>query len=76
MRGSDVEIEIDRSRCVFCGEPNECALARDGSKADRPCWCVAESFPKALLTRADEADGGECCICRRCLEKDRRETNA
>ncbi|HEB90107.1 MAG TPA: hypothetical protein ENI85_11090 [Deltaproteobacteria bacterium] len=77
MKTSTVELEVDRSRCVLCGGPNECALARSSggsagaSKA--PCWCVSERFPAALLDRAAARDGGASCICRRCLERGRTE---
>jgi hypothetical protein len=73
MSRSRIEIKIDRSRCVLCGELNDCALARDGADADEPCWCVDESFPVSLRARATDQDGGDSCICRACLAKDRRE---
>jgi hypothetical protein len=71
MSDSLTTIKLDRSRCALCGEPNDCALARDGAKSDEPCWCVAESFPAELLEAATAEDGGESCVCRRCLEKGR-----
>ena len=71
----DLEIEVDRSRCVICGGPNDCALARRAGNreadAGEPCWCVAETFPADLLDRANARDGGESCVCRRCLERSR-----
>jgi len=73
MSDSQIRIEIDRSRCVLCGGPNDCALAREGEETDGPCWCVDESFPATLLTRATDQDGGDRCICRLCLEKDRED---
>ncbi len=80
MKTSTVELTIDRSRCVLCGGPNECALARSPSGPDiaseAPCWCVSETFPASLLERADAKDGGARCICRDCLERSRREPDA
>ena len=79
MKTSIVELEIDRSRCVLCGGPNECALARSSGESvgasKAPCWCVSESFPAALLERAAARDGGASCICRRCLERSQREAD-
>jgi hypothetical protein len=72
---SEARISLDRSRCVLCGEPNECALARDQADAGEPCWCVGQSFPRTLRVRATEQDGGESCICRRCLEKADRDSS-
>ena len=76
-------ITVDRSRCVLCGRPNECVLARreaqerDGSDSPQSstesCWCVAEVFPESLTLRASDRDGGESCICRACLEQAREE---
>jgi len=70
MSDARIEIRIDRSRCVLCGRPNDCALARDGTPADGPCWCVDESFPPPLLDRAQAKDGGASCICRDCLARE------
>jgi hypothetical protein len=76
MSDSLVEIKIDRSRCVLCGEPNECALAEDDeTDTAEPCWCVSESFPVTLCESATDLDGGSSCICRRCLEKNRQESS-
>ena len=76
MNRSEVEITVDRSRCALCGEPNECALAKEaGAKASPRCWCVGQSFPESLLARATGRDGGDCCICRRCLERARSESS-
>jgi hypothetical protein len=64
-------VDIDRSRCVLCGGPNDCALERpgeDGDEAAQPCWCVGRVFPTVLVDRATRRDGGASCICRRCLE--------
>lgn len=72
MSDIPVEITIDRSLCVICGEPNECALAGDDAGTGEPCWCVDESFPVTLCVRATDQDGGDSCICRSCLEKSRR----
>jgi hypothetical protein len=71
MSHSRVEIRIDRSRCVLCGEANDCAMARgdDGQTNEAPCWCVGEAFPGRLLERARDTDDGASCICRRCLER-------
>jgi len=68
-----VPLEIDRSRCVLCGGPNDCALAKRGAddgaeNADEPCWCVDRRFPADLLERASARDEGASCICRSCLE--------
>lgn len=76
MNRSEVGITIDRSRCALCGKPNECALAKEaGAKASLRCWCVGQSFPESLLARATERDGGDSCICRRCLERARSESS-
>jgi hypothetical protein len=72
MSDSTIRVSVDRSRCVICGGPNECALAGadgKGDKSDARCWCVEESFPMPLLDTANAKDGGASCICRRCLEK-------
>ena len=68
MSDSRIEISVDRSRCVICGEPNDCALAREGDASKEPCWCVGKAFPADLRERATTRDGGESCICRRCLD--------
>ena len=59
----------DRGSCVLCGEPNECALARGGGTSEDPCWCFEASFPVELLAAATTKDGGQSCVCRRCLER-------
>ena len=66
---SAIGITVDRSRCILCGEPNECALASGDAKSDETCWCVGESFPAILLATAASRDDGESCICRACLER-------
>ncbi len=61
----------DPARCPLCGASNACAVARAGAAAAEtaePCWCVGRRFPAALVALARERDGGEACICRRCLE--------
>ncbi|HIF94577.1 MAG TPA: hypothetical protein EYQ60_15870 [Myxococcales bacterium] len=73
MSDSTIRFSVDRSRCVICGGPNDCALAgadANGDKRDAPCWCVEETFPTSLLDVANARDGGASCICRHCLEKD------
>ena len=79
MSESTSQIKVDRSRCVLCGGPNDCALAkvdvqsksRGGADArsEAPCWCVGESFPLRLLEAANAKDAGASCVCRACLEK-------
>ena len=62
---------VDRSRCVLCGGPNDCALAQAGADEDEaaePCWCVGREFPTVLVDRATRRDGGASCICRSCLD--------
>ena len=49
-------VEADRTRCVLCGEPNECLLARGDVQPGERCWCVAETFPAALTERATATD--------------------
>jgi hypothetical protein len=82
MSGVEIRITRDRSRCVLCGGPNECVMARpsgdapaargasppDESTASEPCWCVDRVFPGGLTQAAIESDGGASCICRSCLE--------
>jgi hypothetical protein len=64
-----IEVRVEASRCVLCGGPNDCALARPGAaSSDAPCWCVDRVFPARLSERASERDGGASCICRRCLD--------
>jgi len=70
MSGDTIQLEIDRSRCVLCGAPNECVMARRSAGEDvaDPCWCVERSFPEAITKLASERDGGASCICASCLE--------
>lgn len=71
MSGGTTQLELDRSRCALCGEPNECLLARpEGDRGER-CWCVDERFPAELTERPTQTDGGTRCICRRCLASHR-----
>jgi hypothetical protein len=77
MKGTEIALSIDRSRCVLCGGPNECAMALEdvsereaGNVAkEEPCWCVGQVFPKALTEGATARDGGASCICRSCLDE-------
>ncbi len=53
---------VDRSRCVLCGGPNDCAMAAPpgSSSADataEACWCVARRFPERLVRAATDRDG-------------------
>jgi len=66
--GETIRLTIDPSRCVLCGEPNECALARPGADGTERCWCVDRIFPAELTERATATDAGGSCICPRCLE--------
>jgi hypothetical protein len=70
VSGRIVALDLDRSRCSLCGEPNACVLERRarGETVDDPCWCVGRIFPAALTERARERDGGASCICEVCLE--------
>lgn len=65
-----VDLEVDRSRCVFCGGPNACVMERRarGERVDEPCWCVSRVFPDSIMERATERDGGASCICEACLD--------
>ena len=65
-----VDLEVDRSRCVFCGGPNACVMERRarGEIVDDPCWCVARVFPLEVTERASAVDGGASCICEACLD--------
>jgi hypothetical protein len=76
MSDARVEIRIDRSRCVLCGQPNDCALAREGQPGDGPCWCVDETFPTSLRERARAKDDGASCICRACLARETSDQDA
>ena len=77
MKRSEISLSIDRSRCVLCGGPNECALARDAVsdgesrevETAEPCWCVGQVFPETLTEGATARDGGASCICRSCLDE-------
>ncbi len=64
-----VKIEADRSRCVLCGEPNDCGMEKRtrGETTEDPCWCVDQKFPVAMTRIASERDGGASCICAACL---------
>ncbi len=73
MSDSRIKISVDRSICVICGEANDCALAREGEASKQSCWCVGKAFPAALRERATARDGGESCICRRCLDSSQLE---
>ena len=81
MRGAVVQIQIDQSRCVLCGGPNDCVMARARadraeaetgeaeSQANERCWCVDAVFPESLRTEATARDKGASCICRTCLDR-------
>lgn len=66
----DVDLNLDRSRCVLCGGPNACVMERRarGETVEEPCWCVARVFPASVKAKADERDGGASCLCERCLD--------
>lgn len=70
MTEQQVELKVDRSRCVLCGGRNDCVMERQarGESIDDPCWCVDRTFPEALTKDASERDGGASCICLACLE--------
>lgn len=80
MSGAEARLVVDRSRCVLCGGPNDCALARreaavasDARSRNAPeqtCWCVGRVFPESLTRRATQRDGGARCVCLACLEKE------
>ena len=69
-----VDLEVDRSRCSICGEPNACVIERraKGETVDDPCWCVSRIFPAELTTRARAKDEGASCICEACLDAESR----
>ena len=70
MPGQIIDLDVDRSRCVLCGEPNDCVMERRarGEAVDDPCWCVARVFPVAVTERATARDDGASCICEACLD--------
>ncbi|WP_448254995.1 cysteine-rich CWC family protein [Ottowia oryzae] len=59
---------IDATRCPLCGGPNGCAMAPAGAdpQAAAACWCMAASFPPALLEKVPAAARRRACICARC----------
>jgi Cysteine-rich CWC len=61
----------DKSLCVVCGEPNECALEREGGAGDDACWCVSEVFPRPLVAWLAEEKDQQRCLCRNCLARHR-----
>ena len=42
-------------------------IERATGLAQAPCWCVAETFPPALIASLPEAAQGKACICIDCL---------
>jgi hypothetical protein len=57
---------LDPTRCPLCGQSNACAMAGAPGATAAECWCAAERFDAALLSRATPASAGLACICRRC----------
>ncbi|MEE8165126.1 MAG: cysteine-rich CWC family protein [Myxococcota bacterium] len=61
----------DSSRCVLCGEPNDCELALPEADRSAPCWCVSEVIPKTLIESISVEERQKRCLCRRCLARHR-----
>lgn len=57
--------------CPLCGQPNGCRLAA-GEPWKGACWCQRVDMPESLLDRVPEAKRGRACVCRRCVEEERR----
>lgn len=59
---------VDPARCPLCGQPNDCAMARQRAtgQAQPPCWCTQVTFSAALLARVPPPARGVACVCARC----------
>ena len=62
--------------CALCGADNGCLLARSPGSDVAECWCAGERFPRSLLERAGATQEEKTCICRRCLEAEKRASEA
>lgn len=66
-------VASDLSRCLVCGEPNDCALAKrsdaGAERGETSCWCVAEDFPRELVQRLSALAESPRCVCRACLAR-------
>ena len=56
--------KIDETICPLCREENGCM-----AHSDSRCWCVDLTVPQALLDLVPEAQQGQACVCRSCIEK-------
>ncbi len=55
----------DEARCVLCGEPNECGMA----KGESECWCFSVKMPQKALDLVPLAARNKACICAKCAAK-------
>jgi hypothetical protein len=54
----------EATKCLLCGEVNECAVA--AGRDPESCWCMTATMsPSALAAIPTEAKG-KVCICARC----------
>jgi len=63
----DAKINLDKSTCPLCGEPNQCALAADPNTTE--CWCESENFQEELLAKIPDETVRKTCVCQKCLNK-------
>ena len=56
--------KIDETICPLCRKENGCM-----AHSDSRCWCVGLTVPQALLGLVPEAQQGQACICRSCIEE-------
>lgn len=62
-------ITIDPAVCPLCGKANTCGMAGGSAGAGGVCWCVAETFPAALLAQLPQPARGKACICYECVRR-------
>lgn len=51
--------------CPLCNNLNLCAV----SDTTKPCWCMLEKVPKALISQVPDETKGKACICQACITK-------
>lgn len=52
--------------CPLCGEDNGC------QSGEANCWCYDIEIPDYILKMVAEDKRGKSCICKKCIEKYRK----
>jgi len=65
INGRIIMTSSNQPYCPLCSNLNLCRV----SDTTKPCWCMLEKVPKALIQQVPDTKKGKSCICQACIKK-------